>query len=448
VAEIAIIAGPIRSKLIISNELAARLRAAGHGVSLIAPPGDAVDAAGLDCLRSPLRLELPPAGASAAKDRASRVARCAAAVDAARVDEFRDLLGGLAPDLVLVDIEEHAHVIAAVTGGLRVALLNIFFNLWKQPGVPPVHLPITPGVGLAGSRSGIELAWARYRLWRWRALRRARRHGAGYEAQLEAFAARLGFPLGREVDYFQGLLPFIYRHLPMVNTNLLEFDLPHAPRPDCYYVGPMTSSDRAGFAFAQSERHAAATIDRVAAEARQASPPRKVIYCAFGAYFWGDDHEFWQRVVRAVTPHPEWTVILGLGGRVDPATLGALPGHVHALAWAPQMHALSRADCAVVHGGMTSVYECLQHEVPILSYPYREIFDQAGTAARVRYHGLGLVGDRRRDTPEVIAARIGQVLANDARRPALAAMRRHIDRARDEAHAARAIAALLGEARD
>ncbi|MFW2405412.1 MAG: nucleotide disphospho-sugar-binding domain-containing protein [Gammaproteobacteria bacterium] len=438
-ARIVIIPGTIRSKLITQVELAARLERAGFDIIVVAPPGGSVDEAGIQYIRAGLELDASPRerGRPARK---TRVARREAAVAATDVDGFTNRLRKLGPDLVLIDIESHAEIMAAVQAGLRVGLINVFFNLWKHPRVPPVHVPVTPGVGMSGTRPGIEWTWLRYRIWRWLELRRSRWDGNDELARLEALAERLDYSLAREVDYYQGLLPYIYRRLPILNTNLLELDLPHKPHPNIRYVGPMTSVERP--TFSTEEKSVAADIVRIAAESRDAG--RKLLYCSFGAYFMGDDTAFLRRMIEAAATGGDWTVVLGLGRRHDPDDLGPLPEHVHAFGWAPQMVALERADAALIHGGMTTVYECLHFAVPMVTYPY-DIFDQNGTAARVRYHGVGISSDWRRDTPSQIAAHIDRTLGDAAIQRRVATMRKHMERYRSEASLENAVAEILAD---
>ncbi len=420
-ARVAIGPGGIRSKLITTGELGSRLEHAGFRVTLVVPEKAAVDEAGTDCVRSGISLD--------------------ESADAADVDGFVRSLEAIAPDLVLIDIEAHPEIMAAVQAGFRVALINVFFNVWKHSRVPPLHVPVTPGVGLSGTRPGIEWAWLRYRAWRWRALRRSRRDGDDHLARLETFAKRLGFPLEKEVDYFQGLLPFVYRRLPILNTNLLELDLPHAPKSNSRYVGPMASVDRSRFGFSREERAIADDISRIAEAAATAG--RKRVYCSFGAYFMGDDTDFWQRIVSAASTRRDWEFVLGLGGRFEPNALGTLPDNVHAFRWAPQMVALQHADAAVIHGGMTSVYECIHFGVPMLTYPFADIFDQFGTAARVRYRGLGIAGDRRRDTPAKIVEHIDCLLGDGDIRDRVATMRDLMQRYRSENRLAAAVSDII-----
>jgi UDP:flavonoid glycosyltransferase YjiC (YdhE family) len=59
--------------------------------------------------------------------------------------------------------------------------------------------------------------------------------------------------------------------------------------------------------------------------------------------------------------------------------------------------------------------------VPQIAFPIG--FDQTGTAARVAYHGLGVVGSFRAACPDTIHALVSRVLADPAFRHRAAAMR-------------------------
>lgn len=442
-ARIALLPGGIPSKLITEGELGARLQRAGFAVTMVLPADSAKNAAGLKCVQYALSLDAAAPRDTVRESRQRRIERCREAASAADHDGFKNCLAAIRPDLVLIDIEAHAEIMAAVQAGFRVGLVNVFFNLWKHNNVPPVHVPITPGVGLAGTRAGIEWSWLRYRAWRWLELRRCRRNGDNQLTRLEAFAERLRFPLAREVDYYQGLLPYLYRRLPILNTNILELDLPHTPHENSHYVGPMINVDRGHFDFASEEQVIAEEITAIANSADKAGD--KLVYCAFGAYFPGDDSPFLQRVVAAAAMRPDWRFVLGLGRRLKPADLGLLPQNVFAFHWAPQMHALQHADVAIVHGGMTTVYECIHFGVPMVTYPYTT-FDQVGTAARVRYHGVGVCGDRHRDTPAEIVSHVERALSDRGIRARVATMRDHIERYRAEDRLADAVSAFIAGA--
>ncbi|MEM6770268.1 MAG: nucleotide disphospho-sugar-binding domain-containing protein, partial [Bacteroidota bacterium] len=141
------------------------------------------------------------------------------------------------------------------------------------------------------------------------------------------------------------------------------------------------------------------------------------------------DADFLRRVVEAVAEEDDWKVILGLGGKLKANDLtvsgfssagagekpgqGAgenLPANVHAFSYVPQLKVLAVADLSINHGGIHTIHECLHFGVPMLVYSGKRS-DQPGCAARVHYHGVGLMADKDLDPPEVIRQKIAEVMA-------------------------------------
>ena len=81
------------------------------------------------------------------------------------------------------------------------------------------------------------------------------------------------------------------------------------------------------------------------------------------------------------------------------------------------------------HGGINSVRECIYFGVPQLAFPL--FFDQFGAAARVDYHGLGLVGNASTVTPAGLRDSVRQLLTDPgfrSRSQAMAAAFRESER--------------------
>ena len=124
-------------------------------------------------------------------------------------------------------------------------------------------------------------------------------------------------------------------------------------------------------------------------------------------------------------------LISGLGGRLDLDFLGPLPDNVNVFAWAPQLTVLEHADCSINHGGIHTINECLHFQVPMLVYSGKRS-DQNGCAARVAFHGIGLMADKDRDDVPAIREKIERVLTDPVYKERLAAMYRHYQRTRTE----------------
>ena len=87
-------------------------------------------------------------------------------------------------------------------------------------------------------------------------------------------------------------------------------------------------------------------------------------------------------------------LVLSLGGGLDPARLGALPGDPIVVSYAPQLQLLKRAAAVITHAGLNTVLESLAEGVPLVAIPLGN--DQPGVAARVAAHGAGIVISRRK----------------------------------------------------
>ena len=201
----------------------------------------------------------------------------------------------------------------------------------------------------------------------------------------------------------QWLMPFTYRHLPVLSLHALEFEFPHTPPPRVCYTGPLVLEDRADGRLGGSAGERLTTLLERCRDGR-----RTLIYAGFGSFL-TTESDFLRRLVEAVGRRDDWELVLSLGGRADPGDLDPLPAQVHAFRWLPQLEVLRHAAVAVTHGGINTVDECVLAGVPMLIYCGHET-DMAGNTARVEHHGLGVAGDRERDTPARIERRLARLL--------------------------------------
>lgn len=105
--------------------------------------------------------------------------------------------------------------------------------------------------------------------------------------------------------------------------------------------------------------------------------------------------------------HP---IVISTGGRLDPASLGALPRTVTVRDWIPQIALLRKATLAVTHAGMNSVNEALYFDVPLVLVP--QAADQTWVARRIAELGAGLVV--RDATADALRDAAAKALQDDA----------------------------------
>lgn len=444
-ANILSVTGGFPSILYPSVELARRLAAAGHRMTLAGLPESRELAFHHGLAFQPLEpsgyerfLEDDANAGALARllDLRRRRERAAASTAVASlVRAVRELEA----DLVLIDGEMHEQVIAVSGTGVPIALLNAFASIWRRPGLPPPHCMVRPGVGLKGTRGGIRLLWLALRLGKWRAaaVQRIRRFGCDRVSVLRRLARDAGFDFRRETDAGQWLKPFTYRRLPVLALHALEFEFPHRPPDRVRYVGPMVLESRIDRPMSAEDRAALEAVFE-----RRARGESKLIYAGFGSVL-STDLGFLRRLAGVVAERRDWDLVISLSDRIARAELGPLPERVHAFAWVPQLSVLGRADAAVTHGGINTIDECVVRGVPMLVYCGFET-DMAGNTARVVHHGIGLAGDRRRDGTEAIRGHLDRLLAEPRFAANLARLRRHYAAYAENRVAERAVESLLG----
>jgi len=354
---------------------------------------------------------------------------------------FVEAVRGVRADLLLINGEMHEHIITASGAGMRVALLNSFVSIWRQPGVPPPHHVARPGTGWRGTRAGMSLLWGalRVRKW-WRVWHdRCLRIGCDHTSVLRKLSREVGFDFAREIDASQWLIPFTYRRLPALTLHALEFEFPHRPPDHVRYVGPMVLESRLD---RRPEPVDMARLDAVIARRFAGGGRRTLIYAAFGSVL-STDLQFLRHLVRIVAERPAWDLVISLSNGIAPSSLAPLPERVHVFSWLPQLHVLAHTDVAVTHGGINTIDECVVHGVPVLVYCGGQT-DMAGTTSRVVHHGIGLAGDRRRDGPAEIRGHVDRLIEEPVFHENLRGLRRRYAAYVQDRVAERAVESLLG----
>ena len=143
----------------------------------------------------------------------------------------------------------------------------------------------------------------------------------------------------------------------------------------------------------------------------------RIVFCSLGTLETIDFQAaivFLRKVIEVHKNLPDVFLIISAG------TLGqklkASNSTLRVYEWVPQKELLPHCDLMITHGGLNSIKECVLAEVPMLVYPLNLKIDQPGNAARVVYHGLGLKGNLRNETPQVLKAKIENLLNNSAYR--------------------------------
>lgn len=365
-------------------------------------------------------------------------ARRAEQIDLLGPEAVAKLIGELSPDLAVVDMEMPVEIMAARATHIPVAVFSDMYSVWRCSGLPPLSSDIVPGRGLRGTRSWIAASWYPFlaRKWAQRIRLRVTRVGLDRRSVLKGVAHRMGFSLDDHTSASHWLIPFVYPSIPTLTLNALEMEFPHEPPANVTYVGPQIGVHRAGDLRA-TPRAGDELIDVLARCSDD--PARSLIYCSFGAFGSGGA-SILARVIEAIGVEERWELVVGLGGKAYEIP-DRLPPNIHVYDWAPQLAVLQRADCAIHHAGTHSINECVRHQVPMLVYPDDKL-DHKGNAARVAFHGLGVVGDLR-DTADTVRRLVGSCLGSQDIRSSLDRMSAAFDEYETSDALERVVQALL-----
>lgn len=397
-----------------SLELISQLQRLGHEVVCASPQpvGHKIEAYGFEFLPlSPVNFdpapELPAFKGAMRKPKRLLYKlrhirqRQAEALKNLRMDQFALQMEEFRPDLVIVDIELHEHIMTLVSERYKVLLLSQWFSTWDGKGLPPIQSDIIPGKGFSGTSMGLWFSWKKVRIKRWQTFFK-KKLTSGYtdrRSVLQQYARQTGFPKEYiKKNYWPG--PFSYEELPVISMTEKALEFPHKKRKGLSYVGAMVYAPRA------EKEEIAPSLEAVILSKTKAG--KSLVYCSVSTYSKGDI-SFIKKVIEAVREIEDCLLVVSLGGNIDINSFSQVPENVSLFERVPQMRVLAHTNLSINHGGIHTINECLHHKVPMLIYSGKRS-DQNGCAARVEYHGLGIIGDKDLDSVKEIRAKIKQTI--------------------------------------
>ena len=117
-------------------------------------------------------------------------------------------------------------------------------------------------------------------------------------------------------------------------------------------------------------------------------------------------------------------VLVTVGDKIDPATVGAFGPNVRVARWVAQTETLADASAVVCHGGYGTVFGALGAGVPVVAVPL--FADQPYNAERVVALGAGLAVHPGEGLGDRCSAAVARVLDDPAIRTAAAGVAREI----------------------
>lgn len=143
---------------------------------------------------------------------------------------------------------------------------------------------------------------------------------------------------------------------------------------------------------------------------------RPIIYASLGTARTMQPAIF--RLIAEACQNLDVQLVLSLGGRLSPETLGDLPGEPLVVRYAPQLELVKMAKLVITHGGSNTVFEALLEGKPMIVIPVAH--DQPAIAARLKRLKLAEVLSVKWLSAERIRAAVVKVLNDESYQDAAA----------------------------
>ena len=325
---------------------------------------------------------------------------------AERERELLSMLDALRPDVIFFDATQATDYIvlhpALSERRIRPAMLHAMFPTHVLPGRPPVDSTLSPGNPKQEKK---ELRRMNVKLNRTDLKQRMLYFGLSDRYIINRRLRRNKIPDSLRLD-LPSLFDFQVAGIPSFILAPRQFDYPHFNNPsDFHYIG-----------FVHGEHQSLPNDEwsKVSAHIRaRRNAGSRLVYCSFGTIAIEREQQiddFLLRLADAVTAQEHQLVVSVGKQRTAPA--GLVRNNVWVFPSVPQTEVLELSDVFVTHGGLGSIKEAVGAVVPMLMIVVHDQFDPPGNAARVQYHGLGILGSIHDDV-EQLTVKLSELMMNE-----------------------------------
>lgn len=332
--------------------------------------------------------------------------------------KYLDAIGKVDADIFIVDLECPVYTLACLAKNKRTFVLNHFLPIPTFGDAPIPNRIVTPGEGFMGTNIGWNPSWVLSRSKFWVRAIQDQLKNRGKDKR--SLLVKLGRAMGlneKEYLYSKSLLPgpfLLFSKVPLLHITASQMDFSHRLRTNEKYVGPMIFLERADSIDSEMNSR----IDRIISKAKVKG--KKLIYCSLSSYK-AVDESFLKKLVLMISEKKDWELVVGLGSKSKNPE-GVKAENIHFFPWVPSWKILPEADCAIITAGFHTIHECINFEVPMLSFSLG-ITDQNGFQARIKSKKLGLTGDVINDSQSEIASKLTQLLSDEEIRLSLKKMK-------------------------
>lgn len=307
------------------------------------------------------------------------------------------------PDIIFIDGNISFYYLCLAKYEKPIIILGTTFSTKKTIGVPPLNSLHVPKKTIL-SKILCEFLWMKHST-----LRRIQsfKKKIVYLNRDEIFFwKRLCRKLNLDWDSVFDRKTLFYRSLkdvPIIIPAPKDIEFDFRSRPNEFYLNlPIDRKEEVFF----SERYLRV---REQIETAKKDTEAKVAYCAFGTLSLNDSKQvlnFFNKLTTAVSQQNEWLLVISVG-RINFEC--KTQNNIFLIDRVPQLDILDLSDVMITHGGLNSVKECLQKNVPMLIYPLNMKVDQPGNATRIYKAGYGLFGKIEKDTSKDVLRKLNIV---------------------------------------
>lgn len=330
--------------------------------------------------------------------------------------ELHKMITALQPDYLLIDAWQSTDFIVLYphlrSHHIKAAFVQTMLSSTLDKDFPPLNslAPPTP-------RDSRKAHWQFHAdQWMWMLLQKLKFIGKDNTAQISHGIKKNKIPR-RYLPEKKSLLSPAFNHIDEFILAPPEMDFPGRPLlPHQHPIGFMIDAQRTD-AVSKSFRE----IETVLSSTLQ-----PVLYCSFGSLAYehtGPIITFLEKLI-AIAKAKAYMLLIASPIRAVRDHFKTLPPNVAIADSVPQLDVLLRASVFITHGGFNSIKESIDATVPMLVYPVYKHTDQRGNAARVLYHGLGLIGNLQRDTEAQIKEKLHELITNPVYREKTAQLKR------------------------
>lgn len=292
-------------------------------------------------------------------------------IEQLKIEELSTIFNAQKFDLIISDIELHEVILAAHKVNKKTILLSPWFSLHQSDFVPPISSS-TPFDGNTIRKE----EWERMREKNQKQEKQFDLKHASISRKnaLKKVADEIDFKENNWIEH-EWPQPFHYKNILTISTTIKGLDYPGQTSGNQLPVGAFidlnrTSPNRVDFDFSPI--------------LKAKEDGKKVILFTLSSFNTEDEKSF-ELLFELANKRDDLFWIIA------PTDKSNSSKNIFCSQWVPQLELLKHVDLSINHGGINTINECINHQVPMIIYS-GDKHDQNGCMTRCVYHGIAKTG--------------------------------------------------------